>query len=122
MFNLNQINMKTKLMLLITSTVLSFSLSAKEIKGSDECVRNLIQTEVKNEFLNWDFSTLKESDAIADVSFRINEEGSVELKEIAGNDSDFNSLIVSNFSKIKLNADFPETDQSFYIRLSYKKR
>lgn len=114
--------MKTKLMLLITSTVLSFSLSAKEIKGSDECVRNLIQTEVKNEFLNWDFSTLKESDAIADVSFRINEEGSVELKEIAGNDSDFNSLIVSNFSKIKLNADFPETDQSFYIRLSYKKR
>lgn len=114
--------MKTKLMLLITGIVLCFNLRANEITVNDECIRNLIQTEVKSEFLNWDFSTLKESDAIADVSFRINEEGSIELKEIAGNDSDFNSLIESNFSKIKLYADFPETDKPFYIRLSYKKR
>lgn len=122
MFNQYQIHMKTKLIMLITGIVLSFSLRANEMTGNEECVRDLIQTEVKSEFLHWDFSTLNESDATADISFQVNEKGNVEVKEIAGNDSEFNSLIETNLSKIKLNSDCLDNEMEFYIRLSYKKR
>jgi hypothetical protein len=114
--------MKTKFILLITSTVLSFSTHAKEITCNEECVRNHLQSEVKSEFLNWDFSTINGSEAIADVSFQVNEQGNIEVKEIAGSDFGFNSLVNTNLSKVKVDTDLFQTKKDFYIRLSYKKR
>lgn len=114
--------MKTKMFLLLTSLMLSFSGWSNNNSNNNECLKNDVQFIVHQESTKWDFSSLASENSVAVIDFSLRENGTVKVNEIITDDSGFKKLIEGNMSKLVINSCDINTDLHFYLKLKHSRK
>lgn len=111
----------TKALLLI---LLLTGLSTGTIHAADtneECLRQSVQSLVIAEFHQWDFKEITENEAVADVEFQLQEDGSIMLCEVYTDNKQLANLIKQNFEGIQLKNECGSTEKTFLVRLKHRR-
>ena len=114
--------MKTKMYLLLTGLMLSFSVWSNNSTNEHECLKNDVQFMVQHESTKWDFTSIISENSVAVIDFSIKENGKIKVNEIVTDDPEFRTLIERNISKIVVNSCDINTELHFYLKLKHSRK